>query len=215
MSSGYRLSQPLPRCINASHCLNLRATSPHKNSSKVMTRVQMRLSRPKRINLILQSSRMSHPMKLFPTMLPEKILLKHQPRITLISKVSQISYLKAGSYLLLLLRIPYLFLWMATYEDFDGYLHLLVFAWYCVCTFSSLFPPSTFTHSNFSRFYGINLNQNVVLQQIGFDGSTGTPWTRLFKVSTGGIIITALGFVPGKKFCISSAGCVHKSLFSF
>jgi len=46
-------------------------------------------------------------------------------------------------------------------------------------------------------FYGINLNQNVVLQQIGFDGSTGTPWTRLFKVSTGGIIITALGFVPG------------------
>ncbi|KAF8873974.1 major facilitator superfamily domain-containing protein [Gymnopilus junonius] len=47
------------------------------------------------------------------------------------------------------------------------------------------------------RFYGINLNQNVVLQQIGFDGSTGTPWTRIFKISTGGIIITALGFVPG------------------
>ncbi|KAF9557370.1 MFS general substrate transporter [Agrocybe pediades] len=46
-------------------------------------------------------------------------------------------------------------------------------------------------------FYGINLNQNVVLQQIGFDGSTGTPWERLFKISTGGIIITALGFVPG------------------
>ncbi|KAF9045115.1 phosphate transporter [Panaeolus papilionaceus] len=46
-------------------------------------------------------------------------------------------------------------------------------------------------------FYGINLNQNVVLQQIGYDGSTGTPWERLFRVSTGGIIITALGFVPG------------------
>ncbi|PPQ94097.1 hypothetical protein CVT25_009248 [Psilocybe cyanescens] len=46
-------------------------------------------------------------------------------------------------------------------------------------------------------FYGINLNQNVVLQQIGFDGSSGTPWNRLFKISTGGIIITALGFVPG------------------
>jgi PHS family inorganic phosphate transporter-like MFS transporter len=46
-------------------------------------------------------------------------------------------------------------------------------------------------------FYGINLNQNVVLQQIGFDGSTGTPWERLFRISTGGIIITALGFVPG------------------
>ncbi|KAF8968784.1 phosphate transporter [Flammula alnicola] len=46
-------------------------------------------------------------------------------------------------------------------------------------------------------FYGINLNQNIVLQQIGYDGSTGTPWERLFKISTGGIIITALGFVPG------------------
>lgn len=46
-------------------------------------------------------------------------------------------------------------------------------------------------------FYGINLNQNVVLQQIGFDGSEGTPWNRLFRVSTGNMIITALGFVPG------------------
>ncbi|KAK7033653.1 hypothetical protein VNI00_012653 [Paramarasmius palmivorus] len=46
-------------------------------------------------------------------------------------------------------------------------------------------------------FYGINLNQNVVLQQIGYDGATGTPWQKLFNVSTGGIIITALGFVPG------------------
>lgn len=46
-------------------------------------------------------------------------------------------------------------------------------------------------------FYGINLNQNVVLQQIGFDGKAGSPWTRLFKTSTGGMIITALGFVPG------------------
>jgi len=46
-------------------------------------------------------------------------------------------------------------------------------------------------------FYGINLNQNVVLQQIGFDGKEGTAWNRLFKISTGSIIITALGFVPG------------------
>ncbi|KAI0048128.1 MFS general substrate transporter [Auriscalpium vulgare] len=46
-------------------------------------------------------------------------------------------------------------------------------------------------------FYGINLNQNVVLQQIGFAGTTGTPWERLWKVSVGNIIITALGFVPG------------------
>ncbi|KAJ7511641.1 major facilitator superfamily domain-containing protein [Mycena galericulata] len=46
-------------------------------------------------------------------------------------------------------------------------------------------------------FYGINLNQNVVLQEIGFAGKTGTAWEKLFKVSTGNIIITALGFVPG------------------
>lgn len=46
-------------------------------------------------------------------------------------------------------------------------------------------------------FYGINLNQNVVLQQIGFDGSSGTPWERLFKIGIGNLIITALGFVPG------------------
>ncbi|KAH7886473.1 major facilitator superfamily domain-containing protein [Phlebopus sp. FC_14] len=46
-------------------------------------------------------------------------------------------------------------------------------------------------------FYGINLNQNVVLQEIGYDGKTGTPWEKLFKISTGNIIITALGFVPG------------------
>ncbi|KAJ7229469.1 major facilitator superfamily domain-containing protein [Mycena rebaudengoi] len=46
-------------------------------------------------------------------------------------------------------------------------------------------------------FYGINLNQNVVLQQIGYDGKTGTPWEKLFNISTGNMIITALGFVPG------------------
>lgn len=46
-------------------------------------------------------------------------------------------------------------------------------------------------------FYGINLNQNVVLQQIGFAGTTGSQWTRLFKIGLGNLIITALGFVPG------------------
>ncbi|KAJ7732077.1 MFS inorganic phosphate transporter [Mycena maculata] len=46
-------------------------------------------------------------------------------------------------------------------------------------------------------FYGINLNQNVVLTEIGFAGKTGTDWEKLFKISTGNIIITVLGFVPG------------------
>ncbi|KAG8858430.1 hypothetical protein FRB96_005315 [Tulasnella sp. 330] len=47
-------------------------------------------------------------------------------------------------------------------------------------------------------FYGINLNQNVVLSEIGFDGKTGsTAWEKLFRLGVGNIIITALGFVPG------------------
>ena len=46
-------------------------------------------------------------------------------------------------------------------------------------------------------FYGINLNQNVVLTQIGYGGKTGTAWEKLFRVATGNIIVTALGFVPG------------------
>ncbi|KZT18674.1 MFS general substrate transporter [Neolentinus lepideus HHB14362 ss-1] len=46
-------------------------------------------------------------------------------------------------------------------------------------------------------FYGINLNQNVVLQQIGFAGSSGSDWEKLFKIGIGNLIITALGFVPG------------------
>ncbi|KAJ7191304.1 MFS general substrate transporter [Mycena pura] len=46
-------------------------------------------------------------------------------------------------------------------------------------------------------FYGINLNQNFVLQQIGFGGTTGTTWNKLFKITTGNIIVTALGFLPG------------------
>ncbi|KAH7100420.1 inorganic phosphate transporter [Auriculariales sp. MPI-PUGE-AT-0066] len=46
-------------------------------------------------------------------------------------------------------------------------------------------------------FYGINLNQSVVLQQIHFDGKNLSPWHKLFKIATGNLIITALGFVPG------------------
>ncbi|KAG9091436.1 hypothetical protein FRC06_000573, partial [Ceratobasidium sp. 370] len=46
-------------------------------------------------------------------------------------------------------------------------------------------------------FYGINLNTSVVLQQIGFDGSGNNVWHKLFRIATGNLIITALGFVPG------------------
>jgi len=46
-------------------------------------------------------------------------------------------------------------------------------------------------------FYGINLNQSVVLQQIGFAGKNEPEWQSLFHIATGNLIITALGFVPG------------------
>ncbi|KAG8688633.1 hypothetical protein FRC08_011322 [Ceratobasidium sp. 394] len=46
-------------------------------------------------------------------------------------------------------------------------------------------------------FYGINLNTSVVLQQIGFDGAGNNAWHKMFRIATGNLIITALGFVPG------------------
>lgn len=46
-------------------------------------------------------------------------------------------------------------------------------------------------------FYGINLNTSVVLQQIGFDGAGNNAWHKIFRIATGNLIITALGFVPG------------------
>ncbi|KAG9056123.1 hypothetical protein FS842_000262 [Serendipita sp. 407] len=46
-------------------------------------------------------------------------------------------------------------------------------------------------------FYGINLNQSVVLAQIGYSGKTGDVFDQLFDVATGNIIVTALGFLPG------------------
>ncbi|KAH9915086.1 major facilitator superfamily domain-containing protein [Fomitopsis serialis] len=39
--------------------------------------------------------------------------------------------------------------------------------------------------------------RNVVLEEIGFDGKSGSAWTRLFKIGIGNLIVTALGFVPG------------------
>ena len=72
----------------------------------------------------------------------------------------------------------------------------------------------------FHSFYGINLNQNVVLGQIGFDGKSGTEWNRLFKISTGNLIITALGFVPGTSASLyysapMSSECIVNRLLCF
>lgn len=45
----------------------------------------------------------------------------------------------------------------------------------------------------------------MVLTEIGYAGTTGTPWQSLFDISTGNIIITALGFVPGASMINHSA----------
>jgi PHS family inorganic phosphate transporter-like MFS transporter len=60
-----------------------------------------------------------------------------------------------------------------------------------------LFLRSLLTKSPPIRFYGINLNQSVVLQQIHFNGKDEPEWQSLFHIATGNLIITALGFVPG------------------
>ena len=51
-----------------------------------------------------------------------------------------------------------------------------------------------------ARFYGINLNQNVVLEEIGFDGNIGklgSPWNRLFKIAIGNCSSPRSGSCPG------------------
>ncbi|CAG8715799.1 24417_t:CDS:2 [Gigaspora margarita] len=46
-------------------------------------------------------------------------------------------------------------------------------------------------------FYGIGLNNNIILGNIGFLGDGKDPYETLFKASVGNIIIALLGTVPG------------------
>ncbi|CAG8589778.1 558_t:CDS:2 [Racocetra fulgida] len=46
-------------------------------------------------------------------------------------------------------------------------------------------------------FYGIGLNNNIILGNIGFLGDGRDPYETLFKASVGNIIIALLGTVPG------------------
>ncbi|KAG9299468.1 hypothetical protein G9A89_009421 [Geosiphon pyriformis] len=50
-------------------------------------------------------------------------------------------------------------------------------------------------------FYGIGLNNSIILNAIGFAGSK-EPFQRLWNVSVGNIIITMLGTVPGYWFSV-------------
>lgn len=87
---------------------------------------------------------------------------------------------------------------------FSEWRHAKVLIGTCTCWF--LLDIAYAVHSYLNKaneadashsFYGINLNQNVVLTQIGFGGKTGSDWEKLFKISLGNLIVTALGFVPG------------------
>ncbi|KAJ5094277.1 hypothetical protein N7456_010138 [Penicillium angulare] len=45
-------------------------------------------------------------------------------------------------------------------------------------------------------YYGINLNQSVVLTRIGY-AKGSTPWETLYKTAIGNIIVQAAGYLPG------------------
>uniref|UniRef100_UPI003B642BC1 Phosphate transporter n=1 Tax=Serendipita indica TaxID=65672 RepID=UPI003B642BC1 len=64
-------------------------------------------------------------------------------------------------------------------------------------------------------FYGINLNQSVVLAQIGFAGKTGDVYDKLFQLATGNIIVTALGFLPGYYFTLFLIDIVGRKKLQF
>ncbi|KAL2872004.1 major facilitator superfamily domain-containing protein [Aspergillus lucknowensis] len=45
-------------------------------------------------------------------------------------------------------------------------------------------------------YYGLNLNQSIILSRIGY--STGaTPWEKLWKMAVGNLIVQAAGYLPG------------------
>lgn len=53
----------------------------------------------------------------------------------------------------------------------------------------------TNTHSDIA-YYGINLNQSIILARIGYASGT-TPWKTLYNTAVGNIIIQAAGYLPG------------------
>ncbi|KAJ5724691.1 hypothetical protein N7493_006419 [Penicillium malachiteum] len=65
-------------------------------------------------------------------------------------------------------------------------------------------------------YYGINLNQSVVLSRIGY-AKGNTPWETLYKTAIGNIIIQAAGYIPGFYvgiFLPDRIGRVRQQLFT-
>ena len=50
-------------------------------------------------------------------------------------------------------------------------------------------------------YYGVNLNQSIILSQIGF-GKGATKWDTLHNTAVGNIIVCAAGYLPGFYFAI-------------
>lgn len=57
-------------------------------------------------------------------------------------------------------------------------------------------------------FYGINLNQSIILSQIGFAPKGLSPWETLFKQALGNLILSVLGALPGY-IGKNSTLCIH------
>jgi hypothetical protein len=51
-------------------------------------------------------------------------------------------------------------------------------------------PWLTRTHNSDIAFYGVNLNQSIVLSKIGF-GKADTPWGTLWNTAVGNIIVSS------------------------
>ncbi|KAJ9610245.1 hypothetical protein H2200_005022 [Cladophialophora chaetospira] len=45
-------------------------------------------------------------------------------------------------------------------------------------------------------FYGVNLNQSIILSRIGY-GKAATPWGTLWNTAVGNIIVASAGYLPG------------------
>lgn len=66
----------------------------------------------------------------------------------------------------------------------------------------------TNTHSDIA-YYGINLNQSIILARIGY-ANGATTWQTLYNTAVGNIIIQAAGYLPGFYVGIFLPDCIGR-----
>ena len=66
------------------------------------------------------------------------------------------------------------------------------------CTFKPIPPKRLITNTVFSdiAFYGVNLNQSIILSRIGY-GKGATPYETLWNTAVGNVIVLSAGYLPG------------------